>query len=61
LSKQVVAFAGLDPLEKSSAGKVKFGGSSKQNNWPLRFFCWDKPHTWLHVTTVAAKALQKVG
>ena len=25
LSKQIVAFAGLNPLEKSSGGKVNFG------------------------------------
>ena len=37
LSKQVVAFAGLDPLERSSAGKVKFGGISKQGSALLRF------------------------
>lgn len=44
LSKQVVAFAGLDPLEKSSAGKVKFGGISKQGNWLLRFLLGQAAH-----------------
>lgn len=44
LSKQVVAFAGLDPLEKSSAGKVKFGGISKQGNWLLRFLLGQSAH-----------------
>lgn len=37
LNKQVVAFAGLDPVEKSSAGKVKFGSISKKGSWMLRF------------------------
>ena len=37
LSKQVVAFAGLDPVERSSAGKTKFGGISKQGSALLRF------------------------
>lgn len=44
LSKQVVAFAGLDPLEKSSAGKIKFGGISKQGNWLLRFLLGQAAH-----------------
>lgn len=44
LGKQVVAFAGLDPLEKSSAGKVKFGGISKQGNWLLRFLLGQSAH-----------------
>ena len=44
LSKQVVAFAGLDPLEQSSAGKVKFGGISKQGNWLLRFLLGQAAH-----------------
>jgi transposase len=44
LSKQVVAFAGLDPLEKSSGGKVKFGGISKQGNWLLRFLLGQAAH-----------------
>ena len=37
LGKQVVAFAGLDPVERSSAGKTKFGGISKQGSALLRF------------------------
>lgn len=37
LSKQVAAFAGLDPLEKSSAGKVRFGSISKAGSPMLRF------------------------
>ena len=44
LSKQVVAFAGLDPLEKSSAGKVKFGGISKQGSPLLRFLLGQAAH-----------------
>lgn len=44
LNKQVVAFVGLDPLEKSSAGKVKFGGISKQGNWLLRFLLGQAAH-----------------
>ena len=44
LSKQVAAFAGLDPLEKSSGGKVKFGGISKQGNWLLRFLLGQAAH-----------------
>jgi transposase len=37
LSKQVAAFAGLDPLEKSSAGRVRFGSISKAGSSLLRF------------------------
>ena len=44
LSKQVAAFAGLDPLEKSSAGKIKFGGISKQGNWLLRCLLGQAAH-----------------
>lgn len=35
-SKQAVAFTGLDPLENSSAGKVRFGSISKAGNLQLR-------------------------
>ena len=35
-SKQAVAFSGLDPLENSSAGKVRFGSISKAGNRELR-------------------------
>lgn len=44
LNKQVVAFTGLDPLEKFSAGKVKFGSISKQGNWLLRFLLGQAAH-----------------
>jgi transposase len=37
LGKQVAAFAGLDPLEKSSAGKTRFGGISKKGSSMLRY------------------------
>lgn len=37
LSKQVASFAGLDPLEKSSAGKVRFGRISKAGSPMLRY------------------------
>lgn len=37
LGKQVVAFAGLDPLEKSSAGKTRFGRISKKGSSTLRY------------------------
>ena len=37
LGKQIVAFAGLDPLERSSAGKTRFAGISKQGSALLRF------------------------
>lgn len=36
LSKQVVSFAGLDPVERSSAGKIRFGGVSKAGSSLLR-------------------------
>lgn len=36
LSKQVASFAGLDPVERSSAGKVRFGGVSKAGSSMLR-------------------------
>ena len=37
LSKQVASFAGLDPLERSSAGKTRFGHVSKAGSPLLRF------------------------
>jgi transposase len=37
LSKQVANFAGLDPVEKSSAGRVRFGGISKAGSRLLRY------------------------
>ena len=37
LSKQVVSFAGLDPVEMSSAGKTRFGGVSKAGSRLLRY------------------------
>jgi transposase len=44
LSKQVVAFAGLDPVEKSSAGKKQFGGVSKAGSPLLRFLLGQAAH-----------------
>ena len=35
-SKQAVAYTGLDPLERSSAGKVRFGSISKAGSAVLR-------------------------
>jgi transposase len=35
-SKQAVAFAGLDPLERSSAGKTRYGSISKAGSVQLR-------------------------
>jgi transposase len=35
-SKQAVAFTGLDPIERSSAGKVRFGSIGKAGNAVLR-------------------------
>ena len=37
LSKQVAAFVGLEPVEKSSASKIKFGGISKKGSWIVRY------------------------
>ena len=37
ISKQVVSFAGLDPLERSSAGRVRFGSVSKAGSRLLRY------------------------
>lgn len=37
LSKQVVSFAGLDPVEDSSAGRVRFGSISKAGSPLLRY------------------------
>jgi transposase len=37
LSKQIAGFAGLDPLERSSAGRVRFGSVSKAGSPLLRF------------------------
>lgn len=38
VGKQVASFAGLDPLERSSAGKIRFGGVSKAGSPMLRFY-----------------------
>jgi transposase len=38
LTKQVASFAGLDPLERSSAGKIRFGSISKAGSQLLRFY-----------------------
>ena len=37
LSKQIASFAGLDPVEKSSAGKTRFGSISKSGSRLLRY------------------------
>src|SRR5687768_4675695 len=37
VSKQAVSFVGLDPLERSSAGKIRFGQVSKAGSPMLRF------------------------
>jgi transposase len=37
LSKQIASFAGLDPVEKSSAGRVRFGSISKGGSRLLRY------------------------
>jgi transposase len=37
LSKQIVSFAGLDPVERSSAGKTRFGSISKAGSRLLRY------------------------
>jgi transposase len=37
IGKQVASFAGLDPLERSSAGRIKFGNVSKAGSPLLRF------------------------
>ena len=38
VAKQVASFGGLDPLERSSAGKIRFGGISKGGSPLLRFY-----------------------
>lgn len=43
-SKQVVAFTGLDPLERSSAGKVRFGSISKAGSAELRHLLGQAMH-----------------
>ena len=37
LSKQAVSFAGLDPVENSSAGRIRFGSISKAGSSLLRY------------------------
>ncbi len=37
VSKQIVSFAGLDPLERSSAGRTRFGSISKAGSPLLRY------------------------
>jgi transposase len=43
-SKEVVAYTGLDPLEKSSAGKAKFGSISKAGSAVLRHLLGQAMH-----------------
>lgn len=43
-SKQAVAFLGLDPLERSSAGKVRFGAISKAGSGMLRHLLGQAMH-----------------
>jgi transposase len=43
-SKEAVAYTGLDPLEKSSAGKVRFGGISKAGSAVLRHLLGQAMH-----------------
>jgi transposase len=38
ISRQVVGFAGLDPVERSSAGRIRFGQISKAGPALLRFY-----------------------
>jgi len=44
-SKQAVAFTGLDPLERSSAGKVRFGSISKAGSSVLRHLLGQAIHS----------------
>lgn len=44
VAKQVVSFAGFDPLEKSSAGKKRFGRISKAGSPLLRFHLGQAAH-----------------
>ncbi len=44
VSKQVPAFVGLEPLEKSSASKIKFGGISKKGSWIVRYLLGQAGH-----------------
>ena len=37
VSRQVPAFVGLEPVEKSSARQLKFGGISKRGSWIVRY------------------------
>lgn len=37
VAQQVPAFVGLEPLEKSSSTKIKFGGISKKGSWIVRY------------------------
>jgi transposase len=43
-SKEAVAYTGLDPLEKSSAGKVRFGSISKAGSSVLRHLLGQAMH-----------------
>jgi len=43
-SKEVVAYTGLDPLERSSAGKVRFGAISKAGSSVLRHLLGQAMH-----------------
>jgi transposase len=44
-TKEIVAFVGLDPLEQSSGGKVKFGSISKAGSPVLRFLLGQSAQT----------------
>jgi transposase len=43
-SKEAVAFAGLDPLEQSSAGRIRFGSISKAGSFQLRHLLGQAVH-----------------
>ena len=43
-SKEAVAFAGLDPLEQSSAGRTRFGSISKAGSFQLRHLLGQAVH-----------------
>jgi transposase len=58
-TKQVVAFVGLDPVDESSAKRIKFGSISKAGSSLLRFLLGQAAHSVIrHDTKLKAKYKQ---
>jgi transposase len=60
-SKQAVAFTGLDPLERSSVGKVRKASISKAGNTLLRQLLEQTMHVAVRYDSELKTVLSKIG